>query len=52
MGKTKCKIDQLDKNQRYKLETVLDILMTSDYLNASSSNVNKFSTTDSTFNNN
>ena len=28
----KHKIDQLDKkNQRYKLETVLDILMTSDY---------------------
>ena len=52
MGKPKCKIDQLDKNQRYKLETVLDILMTSEYSNASSSSDDELCTADSTFNNN
>ena len=52
MGKTKCKIDQLDKNQRYKLETVLEILMTLDYSNASSSSDNELCAADSTFNNN
>ena len=52
MGKMKCKIDQLDKNQRYKLETVLDILMTLDYSNALSSSNDKLCAADSTFNNN
>ena len=48
----KCKIDQLDKNQKFKLETVLEILMTLDYLNASSSSDDKLCAADSTFNNN
>ena len=51
MEKMKCKIDKLDKNQRFKLETVLDIIMTSDYSNASSSSDKEFCI-DSTFNNN
>ena len=48
----KRKIDQLDKNQRYKLETVLDILMTSHYSNALSSSDDELCAADSTFNNN
>ena len=48
----KHKTDQLDKNQRYKLETVLEILMTSDYSNASSSSDDELCAADSTFNNN
>ena len=51
MGKTKCKIDKLDKNQRFKLETVVDIIMTSDYSNTLSSSKDKFCIY-STFNNN
>ena len=51
MGKRKRKLDQLDKNQRFKLETVLDILMTSDYSNVSSSSDDELCTADSTFNN-
>ena len=47
----KHKIDKLDKNQRFRLETVLDIIMTSDYSNASSFN-DKELCFDSTFNNN
>ena len=52
MGKTKCKIDQLDKNQRFNLETIIDILMTLDYSNALSSSDYELCTADSTFNNN
>ena len=52
MGKTKCKVDQLDKNQRFKLETIIDILMTLDYSNASSSSDDELCTADSTCNNN
>ena len=48
----KHKIDKLDKNKRFKLETVLDIIMTSDYSTASSSSYNELCTADSTFNNN
>ena len=51
MGKCKCKIEKLDKNQTYKLETVLDIIMTSDYSNALSSSDDDFQN-DTTFNNN
>ena len=48
MGKLKCK---LDKNWKYKLETVLDIIMTSDYSNTSISSDNDIYI-DTTFNNN
>ena len=48
----KHKIDQLDKNQRFKLEMVLDILMTSYYSNALSSSNDKLCNAGSTFNNN
>ena len=37
MGTLKCKIDKLDKKHKYKLETVLDIIMNLDYSNALSS---------------
>ena len=50
MGKMKHKIDKLDKNQRLRLETVLDIIMTLDYSNASSSSDEELCI-DSTFNN-
>ena len=50
MGKRKRKLNQLDKNRIFKLETVLDILITSDYSNASSSSDDKLYTL--TFNNN
>ena len=52
MRKRKHQIDELNKNQRFKLETVLDILMTLDYSNASSSSDDELCTPDSTFNNN
>ena len=52
MGKRKCNFDQIDKNQRFKLKEVLDILMNLDYSNASSSSDDKLCTADSTFNNN
>ena len=48
MGKGKCK---LDKNQKYKLDTILEIIMTLDYSNALSSS-NDDSENDTTFNNN
>ena len=47
----KHKIDKLDKNQRFRLETVLDIIMTSDYSNASSFSDKELCFV-STFNNN
>ena len=47
----KHKIDKLDKIQRFRLETVLDIIMTLDYSNASSSSDEKLCI-DSIFNNN
>ena len=50
MGKMKHKIDKLDKNQRLRLEIVLDIIMTLDYSNASSSSDEELCI-DSTFNN-
>ena len=52
MGKRKCKLDQVDKNQRFNLKTVLGIFMTSDYSNTSSSSNDKLCTADSTFNKN
>ena len=52
MGKTKRKLDQMDKNKTLKLKEVLDIIMTLDYSNASSSSDDKLCTADSTFNNN
>ena len=51
MGKLKCKIDKLDKKQKHKLETVLDIIMNLDYSNALSS-IEDNLCIDSTFNNN
>ena len=42
MAKMKRKVDKLDKHQRFKLETVLDIIMTLDYSNALSSSDYKF----------
>ena len=48
MGKLKCK---LDKSQKYKIDTVLEIIMTLDYSNASSSSGEDFKN-DTTFNNN
>ena len=51
MGKNNCKISKLDKNKKYKLQTVLDIIMTSDYSNASSSSDDDFDS-DITFNTN
>ena len=47
----KHKIYKLDKNQRFRLETVLDIIMTLNYSNASSSSDEELCI-DSTFNNN
>ena len=52
MGKTKCVVDKLDKNKRFKLETVLDIILTLDYSNALSSSNDELCSADSTFNNN
>ena len=51
MGKSKCTISQLDKNKKYKLQTVLDIIMTLHYSNASSSSDDDFKN-DATFNTN
>ena len=51
MGKMKYKIDKLDKIQRFRLETVLDIIMTLDYSNTSSSSDEELCI-DSIFNNN
>ena len=50
MGKFKCKIDKLDKKHKYKLEIVLDIIITLDYSNALSSSNDTFCI-DSTSNN-
>ena len=51
MGKCKCKIAELDRNKKYKLQQVLDIIMTSDYSNGSSSSDDNFRN-DNTFNTN
>ena len=51
MGKTKHKISNLEKNKKYKLQTVLDIIMTLDYSNTSSSSDVDFKN-DTTFNSN
>ena len=51
MGKCKRKIAQLDRNKKYKLQQVLDIIITSDYSNASSSSDDDFEN-DNTFNTN
>ena len=42
MGKCKHKIAQLDRNKKYKLQQVLDIIITSDYSNTSSSSDDDF----------
>ena len=51
MGKCKHKIAQLDRNKKYKSQKVLDIIITSDYSNASSSSDDDFGN-DNTFNTN
>ena len=51
MGKYKRKIAELDRNKKYKLQQVLDIIITSDYSNASSSSDDNFGN-DNTFNTN
>ena len=51
MGKCKHKIGQLDRNKKYKLQQVLDIFITSDYSNVSSSSDDDFEN-DTTFNTN
>ena len=51
MGKCKHKIVQLDRNKKYKLQQVLDIIITSYYPNTSSSSDDDFGN-DNTFNTN
>ena len=51
MGKCKRKIAQLDRNKKYKLQKVLDIISTSDYSNTLSSSDDNFEN-DNTFNTN
>ena len=42
MGKCKRKIAELDRNKKYKLQQVLDIIITLDYSNTSSSSDDDF----------
>ena len=51
MEKTSHKIKKLDNNKKYKLKSILDIIMTLDYSDTSSSSDENFKN-DNTFNTN